>query len=79
MINEIEKVLENVLASADAFSLKDLAVNGKDIMELGAKNSQIRFILNRLLTAVIDNQQLNTKEKLIEMAKNILNLKYIYP
>ncbi|MBO7208735.1 MAG: HD domain-containing protein [Clostridia bacterium] len=72
-INEIEEVLENVLASADAFSLKDLAVNGKDIMELGAKNSQIRFILNRLLTAVIDNQQLNTKEKLIEMAKNILN------
>lgn len=72
-LNEVEEIFNNVLSSADAFSLKDLAVNGKDIMALGAKNSQIRFILNRLLTAVIDNQQLNTKEKLIELAKNILN------
>ncbi len=71
-LSKVEEILENVIASADAFSLKDLAVNGRDIMELGAKKEQIRFILNRLLTAVIDNQQLNTKEKLMEMAKNIL-------
>ena len=71
-IAQIRSVLNDVIASQDAFSLKDLAVNGRDIVALGAKNSQIRFILNRLLTAVIDNQELNNKEKLLEMAKNIL-------
>lgn len=69
---QVEEILEKVIESEDAFSLKDLAVNGRDIMELGAQNSQIRFILNRLLTAVIDNQQLNDREKLLEMAKNII-------
>lgn len=72
-IDKTAEILDEVLSADDAFSLKDLAVNGRDIMELGAKNAQIRFILNRLLTAVIDNPRLNEREKLLELAKNIIN------
>ena len=72
-IDKTAETLDEVLSADDAFSLKDLAVNGRDIMELGAKNAQIRFILNRLLTAVIDNPRLNEREKLLELAKNIIN------
>ena len=36
-VNTIEQILEEVLQEDECFSLKDLAVNGKDLMSVGYK------------------------------------------
>ena len=47
--------------------LKDLAVSGKDLMELGMKQgASIGQALNELLEYVIENPEANTKEALLE-------------
>lgn len=51
---------------------KDLAVNGRDLMEAGVKKGEkIGDILNTLLELVIENPSLNTKDKLIEKVKEL--------
>jgi tRNA nucleotidyltransferase/poly(A) polymerase len=63
--------VEAVLAQSRAFSLKDLAVSGKDLMETGVKPGPgMGIILNELLETVVDDPALNTKEKLLEIAAN---------
>lgn len=61
---EIEKRAKRPL------QIKDLAVKGSDILPL-CKNDHARvgFLLSRLLMLVIENPELNDKEKLIEIAK----------
>jgi tRNA nucleotidyltransferase/poly(A) polymerase len=55
-----------------SFKVIDLAINGNDIMkELNLKpGPKVGEILKNLLNLVLDNPELNTKEKLIEIAKN---------
>ena len=53
-------------------SIKDLAVNGKDIAELGAKGKTIGEVLDTLLGFVIDDPELNDREKLLDLARKIL-------
>ena len=53
-------------------SIKDLAVNGKDIASLGAKGKDIGVTLDALLGAVIDDPALNEREKLMDIARKIL-------
>jgi tRNA nucleotidyltransferase/poly(A) polymerase len=63
--------VEAVLAQSRVFSLKDLAVSGKDLMPLGVKPGPgMGIILNELLETVVDDPSLNTKEKLLEIAAN---------
>jgi putative nucleotidyltransferase with HDIG domain len=64
--------IETVLAKGSVLSLKDLAVNGRDLMELGVRPGRyIGIILNELLEAVGDDPGLNNREKLLEIAGNI--------
>jgi putative nucleotidyltransferase with HDIG domain len=63
--------VETVLAQSRAFSLKDLAVSGKDLTALGVKpGPSMGIILKELLETVVDDPALNTKEKLLEIAAN---------
>jgi hypothetical protein len=63
--------VEAVLAQSRAFSLKDLAISGKDLMSLGVKPGPgMGIILNELLETVVDDPSLNIKEKLLEIAAN---------
>lgn len=48
------------------YSMKDLKVNGRDIMNLGFKGEETGNILNDLLKQVVDKKLPNDKEKLIE-------------
>lgn len=71
-VNSIEKLLEEVLREDECFSLKDLAVNGKDLMSIGYKSGkELGNTLNILLQMVIDEKCLNTKEALLKEAKNL--------
>lgn len=64
-----EMVLNEVLEEQARFSLKDLAVKGGDLKEIGiAPGPGMGKILNALLDAVIDEQILNEKEPLLQLA-----------
>jgi tRNA nucleotidyltransferase/poly(A) polymerase len=68
----LQNRLEKILSQAKVQSLKDLAVTGKDLIDLGIPaGKQIGIILNELLEAVVDDPELNNKEKLIEIAGKI--------
>ena len=66
----IRRRFERVLSSEAAFKIKDLAIGGADIMEaLGiAAGPEVGRILQRLLDAVLENPEENTREKLIALA-----------
>ncbi|MGN1107020.1 MAG: hypothetical protein ACI4RH_10235, partial [Huintestinicola sp.] len=55
----------------DCISLKDLAVNGNDIMELGYSGKAVGVVLEELLQAVISEEIPNDKDALISKAKKL--------
>lgn len=68
-VNNIKQILEEVLREETCFTLKDLAVNGNDLMSIGYKeNKELGNTLNELLRLVIDEECPNKKEKLLEVA-----------
>lgn len=66
-IRNVEKVLEEVLEEKECFSMKALAINGRDLIEMGMKEGkEIGIILNSLLEKVMEGEVENEKEKLME-------------
>ncbi len=67
-----ERVQEEIRA-ASAFSLKDLTIDGNDVMkELGIPPSpRVGQILNELFERVTEEPNLNTREHLLELAREI--------
>jgi tRNA nucleotidyltransferase (CCA-adding enzyme) len=67
-----ERVQEEIRA-ASAFSLRDLAIDGNDIMkELGIPpGPEVGTILNELFERVTDDPKLNTREELLKLAREI--------
>ena len=65
----LQTIAEKVLHEKPCFSLKDLAVKGNDLAELGLEGREIGFSLNLLLDAVIENKVQNKKEELIQFIK----------
>ncbi|MDR2103222.1 MAG: polynucleotide adenylyltransferase, partial [Treponema sp.] len=64
--------IEAVLAGGRAFSLKDLAVSGKDLMTIWIKPGKpMGLILQELWETVVNDPEINTKEKLLEIAGNL--------
>ena len=77
-IDNIGYILEEVLQDEECFSLKDLAVNGKDLITIGYKTGkEIGEVLNNLLDSVISGEYINEKEKLLEIAERRLQDIYI--
>ncbi len=66
--------LEQVLAAGRALSLRDLAVDGRDIMQtLGLPpGPQVGVLLGQLLESVLEDPALNTRESLLEIAGRFL-------
>lgn len=61
-----EEILDEVLAAEKCFSIKDLAVNGKDIMELGVQEGpEVGKWLKYALEEVIDDRLANDKEDIL--------------
>ena len=59
-----------ILEQNECFSLKDLNINGNELIELGFnKGKEIGEILNYLLDKVMENSELNNKDQLIKLAK----------
>lgn len=72
-IEIIKEELEKVLAEQQCFSLKDLAINGKDLIDNGFKEGKIvGEILNRLLEEVIDGKIENDRDVLLNRALSMM-------
>jgi poly(A) polymerase/tRNA nucleotidyltransferase (CCA-adding enzyme) len=67
--------VEKILAEKSVFRLKDLAINGKDLMAMGiAPGKMIGTILNELLETVLDDPAQNTCETLLHIAGKMYDL-----
>lgn len=72
LLLELKERINEELMKQNALSLKDLNVNGKDLMENGIPaGKKLGEILNHLLDCVIEDPSLNSREKLLEIVKNI--------
>lgn len=72
LLVELKDRIKKELEKKNALSLKDLAVNGKDLMESGIPaGKKLGLILNHLLDCVIEDPEMNTREKLLEVAKKM--------
>lgn len=69
-LREIEAAYGEIVADGNCLSLRELAINGKDLMAMGVKpGKEIGLILGRCLELVLDEPEMNTREGLMELAK----------
>lgn len=65
---------KQIIADGECVSLKELAVNGNDLILLGFKGSRIGTVLNKLLDLVLRDLLSNTKEELLDYASKIVKI-----
>lgn len=65
---QVRELTEEILAENACLSLKELAVNGNDLMALGYSGREIGRELDRLLGLVLEEQLPNTREALLAAA-----------
>lgn len=70
-LREYEECYEKILEDRQCLSLKELAVNGKDLMELGIPSGKgLGEVLKKLLDIVLEEPEKNTREELLAAVKN---------
>ena len=73
MLDDTEILLDEIIEQEQCFSLKDLNVNGNDLIHLGIPEGvMVGNILNRLIDMVIDEQVENDKIKLLEAVEKMI-------
>ena len=70
-IGKAEQVLEQLLAEQACFSLKQMAINGRDLLELGLHGPAVGAVLESLLDDVVEGRLPNEKEALLCAAKQM--------
>ncbi|MBE5910594.1 CCA tRNA nucleotidyltransferase [Pseudobutyrivibrio sp.] len=72
-IDELEKAYKAIIEAGDCLRIKDLKINGKDLIDMGLpQGQQIGQVLGTLFEEVIDNPSLNDREYLLKRAKEII-------
>lgn len=75
-VEVIERLLEEVLQEDECFSMRSLAINGNDLINIGYKSGkELGHTLNVLLQMVIDDEILNEKEELLKIATSMMQVK----
>ena len=71
-LEPLRRRIETMREKSTALGLKDLAVNGNDLIAAGLRpGKRLGVILDELLQAVIDDPALNTREALLAIARNM--------
>ncbi len=70
-IDRLFELYEEIKENCEPFGIKNLTINGNDLKALGYEGKQIGEVLNLLLERVIENPELNEKEKLIQIVKDL--------
>lgn len=69
---DIKNKLNEIISNKECYSVKELAVNGNDLIANGfTQGKDIGDILMALLSFVIHDNNLNTKDKLLELAQEL--------
>lgn len=73
-LTQVRALYEEILRKEECVSLKDLALTGKDLMQLGVpQGRRLGAILQTLLEDVLENPEHNTREYLAELVKHELS------
>ena len=67
-IDRIEALLDREIEKGSCFSLKQLAVNGNDLLGMGLSGPELGRMLQRLLEQVMDGRLPNDRDALLEAA-----------
>lgn len=70
-IDRAEAILDGLLAKQACFSLRDLAVNGGDLLALGLRGPAVGDALNALLEQVLDGTLPNEREALLDAVRRL--------
>ena len=74
---ELKERVDKVLQEKSAMGLKDLAVNGADLIALGIPaGKKLGAILKELFETVTDDPSMNSRDALLSLAKNLYSEKY---
>ena len=69
---EKEAIYRKIIRRGDCFNVKMLAVNGRDLIQAGIpQGPALGAVLERLVERVIDEPELNEREKLLELADEV--------
>ena len=72
-LDEVSLMHKEIVEANECVSMKDLCVNGIDLITIGIpQGKQMGYIMNKLLDRVVDNPDLNQKEILLEIAKELV-------
>lgn len=72
-VDKIEAIYKQILADNDCFSLKNLQINGSDLIALGIKpGKNMGDILEKLLDLVIETPASNNREFLLQKATQLI-------
>ena len=67
-----EELYRAIMEKQQCLSIKDLAISGSDLIALGmSQGKEIGETLKQLLERVLEDPQLNTKEKLVQQVHNL--------
>lgn len=67
---QVEAIFRQVTEAGDALQIADLAIGGRELMELGYKGPQVGEMLRRVLTFVLEFPEENEKERLLAAIKS---------
>lgn len=71
-INDVRACYETIVENGECVSLKTLAITGSDLLDHGMKpGKELGRVLNELLEIVLEQPDYNTKQKLLEIAKDL--------
>lgn len=71
--DELRHVLKDILKANEAFTVKQLAISGQDVIGLGlAQGPAIGHILQDILEAVVDERVENDKAELLDFARELI-------
>ena len=66
-----ETLCDSIVSAGDVTRIAQLAVNGRDLADLGFRGRAIGDTLQKLLDAVIDDRTENTRDALLTLAKTM--------
>ncbi len=67
----LREIAKDILDQKECFSLKNLAINGNDLLHIGLKGKEIGETLKKLLEEVMNENLENKREILIERSKEL--------
>lgn len=73
-LDETEKYLEMLVMEEPVFSVRDLAINGNDLMKIGIYGKDIGVTLNQILDKVISGDIDNNYDSISKYLSNFINI-----